>query len=596
MSDLLDKKITEACHRIEDIYHETNGKCYVSFSGGKDSTVLLALIKQCEDILTIPQNAIPAIFSNTGIELDVTKDFVDWIKTNYYPNLEIIRPEKSFSWVLENEGKPIRSKVKSKDLYQWHFGVRSAALQKMFVDPIEDKLYMKHHLADQDFHFLHDNFNIKPSHNCCYWLKKEPFEKFNKKTGMKGCIIGLRVEEGGARELSARSRVAAGGKLCTWDSHGVINKAPIIDWNDSDVDEFIKRYNVPVSDAYTKYGFRRTGCCCCPYTPDIEQQLEYLWNNEPNKYKASMYWLKDVYIAQNVILPFDSGYEPERAKTWHDKYQQMRREMLEKYRPESNALAFERMMSFNGRMDDWVDNDISIDDPMNVLVLCETSQTVTIKFRQSGHRAFSCSKEMCTGGHPEWHIHDQDIFRYVNGNCTFTTKDGVEHSQIGKWDLIIAEPSCTYTSKGSAVRLFRKEVEIDPLYGTFQMVNIDRFREGLKERDIIIKILNADCDKIAVINPVLMSIYALPEPAQFIQPYMFGDPYKKQTCLWLKGLPKLEATNIVEPELCWANGGSKNADGTQRKRRTVTSKRARLAVNVFPGVAEAMAEQWATSS
>ena len=80
----LDEKVTQACHRIEELYNDTDGHCYVSFSGGKDSTVILALIKMCEEVYTIPPNAIPAVFVNTGIELGVTVDFVKWVKENYY--------------------------------------------------------------------------------------------------------------------------------------------------------------------------------------------------------------------------------------------------------------------------------------------------------------------------------------------------------------------------------------------------------------------------------------------------------------------------------------------------------------------------------
>lgn len=124
----LDDKITDACHRIEDLYHETDGKCYVSFSGGKDSTVLLALIKLCEEVYTIPPNAIPAVFSNTGVELGVTIDFVNWVKKNYYTNVQVLRPIKPFGWVMEHEGKPLKSKMKSKDLHQYFCGKRSEGL------------------------------------------------------------------------------------------------------------------------------------------------------------------------------------------------------------------------------------------------------------------------------------------------------------------------------------------------------------------------------------------------------------------------------------------------------------------------------------
>ena len=109
----LNQRVSDAMHRIEDMYYTTNGKCYLSFSGGKDSTVILALIKMCEEIYTIPKNSIPAVFCDTGIELGATRDFVRWCKHNWYENIQIIRPEKSFHWILENKGKPIKSKMKS---------------------------------------------------------------------------------------------------------------------------------------------------------------------------------------------------------------------------------------------------------------------------------------------------------------------------------------------------------------------------------------------------------------------------------------------------------------------------------------------------
>lgn len=76
----LDDKVREACHRIEELYHETEGHCYVSFSGGKDSTLLLALVKLCEEVYTIPENGIPAVFCNTGVELGITYEFVRWVR------------------------------------------------------------------------------------------------------------------------------------------------------------------------------------------------------------------------------------------------------------------------------------------------------------------------------------------------------------------------------------------------------------------------------------------------------------------------------------------------------------------------------------
>lgn len=314
---MLDDKIRDACHRIEELYYETNGKCYVSFSGGKDSTVLLALIKMCEEIYTIPPNVIPAVFCNTGIELGVTVDFVKWVRDNWYSNVQIIRPDKSFDWVLKNDGKPMKSKLKSQYLKMWHLGHRYEGVYRNLIygETKSGAPAYRIHLADKDMHMVHDSFGIMPSPACCTILKKKPFKKYVKENGLKGQMTGMRLGEGGAREMNINVRVKSGGKICTAiDKHGFIKKAPIVDWTDADLEEFIESHNVPLSDAYTKYGFFRTGCMGCPFARDVDNDLKYLYFYEPNRYKASMYWLKDVYIAQNVVLPFDEAYERERER------------------------------------------------------------------------------------------------------------------------------------------------------------------------------------------------------------------------------------------------------------------------------------------
>lgn len=336
----LDTKITNACHRIEELYYETDGKCYVSFSGGKDSTVLLALIKMCEDIYTIPVGGIPAVFSNTGIELGVTVDFVRWVKNSgWYSNVQMIRPEVSFDWVLKNNGKPMRSKLKSENLHRWKT-CRTEAVSSILINgkTINGKIFNRGRVADRDMHMLHDEFPIMPSPNCCTYLKKKPFAKYEKSEGIRGAIVGIRMGEGGIRETRTVQRVRNGGKLCTYTKHDVIYKAPIIDWTDADADAFIQEYHVPLSDAYTKYGFYRTGCMACPFARSVGNDLKYLYYHEPNRYKASMHWLKDVYIAQNVQLPFDKPYEREREREWRLRYEPMRQEMLRKYRPNSRRI------------------------------------------------------------------------------------------------------------------------------------------------------------------------------------------------------------------------------------------------------------------
>lgn len=191
---------------------------------------------------------------------------------------------------------------------------------------------------------------------------------------------------------------------------------------------------------------------------------------------------------------------------------------------------------------------------MRVLIACEESQRVCCAFRERGHEAFSCDIVEPSGDHPEWHIKG-DVIPLLNGNCTFETLDAHTHTIPGKWDLIIAHPPCTYLTNGGAVRMFRKEIKEYPPYGTFQMVNVERLKHGILARDFFMSFMNADCERIAIENPIPMKIYMLPKATQMIQPFMFGDPYSKKTYLWLKGLPPLKPTNILDEYHPFINGG-----------------------------------------
>jgi hypothetical protein len=211
---------------------------------------------------------------------------------------------------------------------------------------------------------------------------------------------------------------------------------------------------------------------------------------------------------------------------------------------------------------------------MNVLIACEESQRVTTEFRRLGHNAFSCDIIDQSGGHPEWHIM-QDVVPLLNGNCKFRTTDGTEHEIDGKWNLLIGHPPCTYISNAGARFLYPQGV-----------LNEKRLRQGIEATHFFLRILYADCDHIAVENPIPSSVYCLPPYTQVIQPYNFGHPLKKKTCLWLKGLPELQHTKEIPPEDCqstkiagnWFNHGGKDRQRNRAK--------------TFPGIAKAMAEQW----
>lgn len=220
---------------------------------------------------------------------------------------------------------------------------------------------------------------------------------------------------------------------------------------------------------------------------------------------------------------------------------------------------------------------------MKVLVACEESQAVCKEFRRLGHEAYSCDLIECSGGHPEWHIM-QSVTPLLNGRCEFETMDGEKHEIPGKWDMILAFPPCTYlTVTGN--RWF------DVVKYGYKAQS--RWNDRCIAITFFLTLAFADCDRIAIENPVgCMSTYYR-KPDQIIQPYMFGDPFEKKTCLWLKGLPELKATNIVEPPpRKQFDSGNTMPSWYAEAWHLPKEERAKLRSKTFPGVAKAMAEQW----
>ena len=162
------------------------------------------------------------------------------------------------------------------------------------------------------------------------------------------------------------------------------------------------------------------------------------------------------------------------------------------------------------------------------------------------------------------------------------------HTLSGPWDLIIAHPPCTYLSNLGAKHLYKGVERVTVQNDVFRLMNEERIRKAILARDFFLKILNADCRRIAVENPVPSSLYQLPSPSQMIQPWMFGDPFKKKTYLWLRGLPPLMPTCLVEPTGLWVDGGH----AKHTKMQTFGLRDAKMRSKTFPGIAKAMAEQW----
>ena len=219
-----------------------------------------------------------------------------------------------------------------------------------------------------------------------------------------------------------------------------------------------------------------------------------------------------------------------------------------------------------------------------LLVACEESQRVCIAFRQRGWEAYSCDIIDCSGGHPEYHI-KQDVLPLLNGNCDFETGDGVKH-HIDRWDMLIAHPPCTELCSAGQ-HWFSRGIK-DP-----------KMREDAV--DFFMRFINADCEHIAVENPIGIMSTRYRKPDCVIQPWQFGHPETKATCLWLKNLPSLVPTNIIKkPEGGWENQqisngkytGFKNYDENGKILAWNDPRTKVIRSRTYTGIAEAMAEQW----
>lgn len=202
---------------------------------------------------------------------------------------------------------------------------------------------------------------------------------------------------------------------------------------------------------------------------------------------------------------------------------------------------------------------------MKVLVACEESQVVCIAFRERGHEAYSCDIQPCSGGHPEWHL-----------QC-----DALELLKL-KWDMIIAHPPCTYLTNAGARWLWAGH-----------KLNMERYQQGITAKEFFMAFYNADCTKIAIENPVPSAVFEMPPCTQVIQPYEFGHPYSKKTCLWLKGLPTLTPTQIIGDHIPYVSSGSySKTHDPKYKGASRKGGAAKIRSKTFPGIAKAMAEQW----
>ena len=231
---------------------------------------------------------------------------------------------------------------------------------------------------------------------------------------------------------------------------------------------------------------------------------------------------------------------------------------------------------------------------LKILVACEESQAVCKEFRRIGHIAFSCDLQECSGGHPEWHFH-QDVLEIIK-NGGGHLQSGEEYYIEGNWDLMVAHPPCTYLAVSGAQWYYHPEDKHLPIE---QRRPHPKFPNRAKDREdgaaFFMALANAPIEHIAIENPVGIMSRRFRKPNQIVQPYMFGDEASKATCLWLKNLPNLEPTKIVGKgeRVSFASGKSlpKWFSDALVKAKT-TSERQRLRSKTFPGFAKAIAEQW----
>lgn len=228
---------------------------------------------------------------------------------------------------------------------------------------------------------------------------------------------------------------------------------------------------------------------------------------------------------------------------------------------------------------------------MKVLVACEESQEVCKAFRERGHEAYSCDIQECSGGHPEWHIQG-DVLPLLNGNCTFVTMDSRTVSIDGKWDLILAFPPCTFLTNAATRSHSIKCTTLEKINSR----TIDRIR-GM---EFFMKFADADCNRIAIENPVGVMNTCYRKPDQIISPYMFAknksdkeNYVTKATCLWLKNLSRLQTNDLPKPNNGVLFGFRPSGKAKTWEESVCRAGGASLVRSkTFPGIAKAMAEQW----
>lgn len=292
---ILQDRLTKIKSTIEK-YGEEN--FYLSFSGGKDSTVLSALLD-----MACPGNKIPRVYANTGIEYRLILEFVEREREREHPwELVILKPTKNIKQMLEEEGYPFKSKEHSAVVASYQNGNKNGLWVKHYIEKtgrFKMPVCLRYQFTDMN--------NLKISDKCCYRLKEEPLHKYQKDFHKPYGIVGIMREEGGRRNR-AYCMAFQGNKLKNFQPLVAVTK----DWENW----FIEEYDVTISDIYKEpYNFERTGCKGCPFNPKLQnaldtleeffpaerKQCEIIWKPVYDEYRRLGYRLKKPYQHQITI-------------------------------------------------------------------------------------------------------------------------------------------------------------------------------------------------------------------------------------------------------------------------------------------------------
>lgn len=279
--------VSDRLQKIRQIinkYGEEN--FYISFSGGKDSTVLSALVD-----MAFPNNQIPRVYANTGIELNMIRDFVlELQKTD--SRIQIIQPKTPIKQMLERDGYPFKSKAHSQTVEHWQNRREKTRWIKRYLREElneNDKKYPPKYGCPQilKYQFTND-FTLKVSDKCCKRLKEEPLKEWQKENNKPYGIVGLMREEGGRREKAVCLAFNGKGTLKNFQPLVAVTK----EWEEW----FIEEYKVKICAIYyPPYSLKRTGCKGCPFAPDIQKQLDMFDEFFPEERRQCEIIWKPVY-------------------------------------------------------------------------------------------------------------------------------------------------------------------------------------------------------------------------------------------------------------------------------------------------------------